>query len=70
MVVDHQVVDRALHKVAKAALARVRVLEVATEKPQGEFLGQVLGGIGVPQRGQQVTLDGPAVAAHQPLERF
>ena len=41
--------------------------EVAPQEPQGELLGQVGGGVGVPDRRHQVEVHGAAVAPQQPL---
>ena len=38
MVVDHQVIDRPLEKVAKPSLARIGVAEISAENSHGEFL--------------------------------
>ena len=54
-----------LEEVAEPALAGVGVPEIAAEEPQGKFLREVIGGLRVAERGQQVAMDSASVSSHQ-----
>src|SRR5262249_22165621 len=69
VIILHQVLDGALYVVAEPAAARVAVPEVAPEESDRELLVQILGGVRVLQRLEQVAVDRPRIAAHQPRHR-
>ncbi len=65
MEVDHQVINGTLEEVAKSTFSRVGVFEVTAQESQRELLGQVVGRLGVAERGKQIAMDGAPVALHQ-----
>src|SRR5713226_4256509 len=52
----------ALYEISEAAALRIGAGEVASDESKGELLAQFIGGFGVPERAEQVAVNGPAVA--------
>src|SRR5262249_48647586 len=62
VVVGHQVEQHALDEIAEPAALAVGAFEVAVEEAEGELLLQLVGGVRVAERPEQVAVDRPAVA--------
>src|SRR5689334_6408119 len=67
LVIDDQVAESDLEKIAKTSPARVRPVKVATHETQGELLKHVGSCVGVPKGGSQVTKDRGRVALDELL---
>jgi hypothetical protein len=65
VVFAHQAAQGDADVVAEAAALRVGPAEVGAEKTEGEFLGQLGGGVHVAQGAEQVAVDRPPVAPHE-----
>ena len=65
LVIGHQVIERGLQVVAEAAPFRVGVTKRPPHETQGELLEQLVGGVRVADRAEQVAIDRPLVAADE-----
>ena len=67
MVIRDQVEENSFDKVAKPATLRIDPVTIATKKTQGEFLRELVGGVGIAQGAKEIAVDGTAVPLHQLL---
>src|SRR5439155_20249185 len=67
MVTGDQMEEHALHEVAQPAPIRIGSAKIAVQQPHGEFLKQLLGGLGIAEGPAEIPADRSSVAIEQPL---